>query len=386
VSDDQSPESPLPDEPPIADQPTEALPAVDGGEGGDGGGRRLAVPAIVVGVVIIVAAIIGAFVVINDDGPPPTTTTTLPPTTTSTTEPPPPAALTGVPTEDAAIRDRAALVLKIDNHDQLARPPAGLLAADVVYEEQVEGGVTRLAAVFHSDDAERVGPVRSGRTTDIFLVSNLGRPLFGFSGANPATSAEIARADIWDVRWDNRVNLYRRDGSRPAPHNLFTDTVALRDSTPDATGPPPSLFEFIDAGTELEGDPADVIEVGFGGSGGYRSTWTLDAASGTYARDQLGRPHVDEEGEQVHVSNVVVQVVDYVTRFGNPEAQLLGSGDVWVFRDGVVTQGRWSRSNLGDRTTFTDLDGGAILLRPGKTWIALPPVGRPPVFRAAVAD
>ena len=82
---------------------------------------------------------------------------------------------------------RPALAVKVDNLDangETAVPQLGLLKADVVFEEIVEGNITRLVGVFHSQQPGRVGPVRSARTTDVQLLPQLGRPLLAWSGGN----------------------------------------------------------------------------------------------------------------------------------------------------------------------------------------------------------
>ena len=118
-----------------------------------------------------------------------TTTTTSTTIATTTTAPPPTFPLTGLPATDLGLLKRPALVVKIDNADgsgagNAARPQSGLNQADVVYEEMVEGSVTRLAAVFQSGDSDPVGPIRSFRTTDVAVFTPLHNPLFAWSGAN----------------------------------------------------------------------------------------------------------------------------------------------------------------------------------------------------------
>jgi hypothetical protein len=323
--------------------------------------------------VLLVAATILAACGGGGDDPEPTTTL---PTTTTTTAPPPPAPLTGLPEPDDERRERPALMLKVDNHDQNARPQAGLNQADVVFEEQVEGGVTRLAAVFQSEDADRVGPIRSGRTTDIDIVTMLNRPLFGFSGANAPTLQAILASPIVDVRWDARPDDYRRDRNRPAPHHLFTSTAALYEAAPDDAQPPPSLFQYVTEIQGVQGDRVESFRVSFGS--GYFSTWTWDDRNGVWERAQIDRPHVDEDGEQIAVPNVIVQLVQYGSRFGNPEAELVGEGDVWVFTRGEVIKGRWRRASAGEVTRYLDDTGADILLTAGRTWVELPSVGRLP--------
>src|SRR4051795_9013931 len=128
----------------------------------------------------------------------PTTTTTAPPTATL-------APLTGLPLEDASKATRVALIVKLDNANE-ARPQAGLIEADVVFEEQVEGGITRLAAVFQSNDASPVGPIRSVRTTDINIFSALNKPMLGYSGGNKIFVAALHKSPIVDVGVDAYPN------------------------------------------------------------------------------------------------------------------------------------------------------------------------------------
>ena len=144
----------------------------------------------------------------------------------STTTPPPAVApLTGLPQPDAARLARPALIVKIDNV-QDARPQAGITKADVVFEEEVEGGLTRLAAVFQSADGDPVGPVRSTRTSDIDIVSLLNHPLYAFSGGNRRFVTEIDASGMVDVGYSARPGDYYTSRGA-APHNLYTRTSAL---------------------------------------------------------------------------------------------------------------------------------------------------------------
>lgn len=315
-------------------------------------------------------------------------TTTVPTSTTSTTAPPVLQPLTGLPHGgDPAILARPALVAKIDNADgpnPLARPQAGLNQADVVFEERVEGSVTRLAAVFHSQDADPVGPIRSFRTTDLEIVSLLNFPLFAWSGANEAFAGLARGGPLVDVGFDAATEAYVRDRDRRAPHNLMTSTPALRQRTPAGAGPPAALFSYRAAGTPLAGGrPVGDVLVSYGRGGGASPVnYRTDGATGTFRRFQRDTPHLDAAGVQVQVENVVIQHVEYrptgVSDAGGnpvPEAQLLGSGPVWVLSGGAIVEGTWSRASSAERTALVDAAGAPIALAPGRTWVALPEVG-----------
>jgi hypothetical protein len=307
-----------------------------------------------------------------------TTTPTTPTTaaTTTVTEPPPPPPtwpLTGMPVADPAALARPALAVKIDNAPE-ARPQVGINQADVVYEEKVEGGITRFMAVFHSQDAQPIGPVRSGRSTDIAIFSALNRPMFAWSGSNGFMAADIQASNMVDVGHTPAVDQYYRDGSRRAPHNLFiAGYLPMVDSHRADAGVPPSLFSFRPAGVAPIGDPVAHVALEFG-SVSVAFDWNGQG----WARTQNGRPHVDAAGVQAAPVNVVVQFVEYQEYIhgGNlPVGQLVGEGDVWVLTGGVRVIGRWVKPSPEAVTQYLLPDGSPIGLTPGQTFVELVPPG-----------
>lgn len=299
--------------------------------------------------------------------------------------PPPPGGgpLTGFAGPEG-LPPRPALVVKIDNTPP-ARPQAGINQADVVFEEQVEGGMTRLAAVFDSEDVDRVGPVRSARSTDIGVVGALGRPLFAYSGANNVFKAELKQAPLVDVGVDNFPGRYHRDSSRPAPENLFSSTSALAALAPSDATAPPALFVYRDPDTAPSG--AGAVPVGHLHLDWPNRAATVDydwdGTAGLWRRTQSGRPHLDAAGDQVAPANVVVQFVAYrntglVDPAHNPvpEAQVVGNGDAWILTGGVLIPAHWSKPSAGSVTRYVDSDGTEIRLTPGRTWVELVPPGR----------
>ncbi len=322
----------------------------------------------------------------GEDEPPPTTTTSSTTTTTeatTTTAPVPVAPLLGIPGDPARI-GRPALVVKIDNVEPKARPQAGINQADVVYEERVEGSVTRFLAVFHSTDVAPVGPVRSARSSDIGVLAALHRPFYAWSGANATFAARIREANLADVGYDAATGQYFRAGDRAAPHNLMLKGTTEIMALPNEGGtPPPPLFTYRTGDNPEPGHLEKVAGVGitFGTSAGaapveYR--WT----GAGWARFQKGTPHVDAAGTQIAPENVIVQFTPYVgsgvnDQFGNPipEAQLVGSGEAWVLTAGGIVTGTWHKPTLEAVTTYTDVDGNPIGLTPGRTWVALAPPG-----------
>ncbi|HTC81978.1 MAG TPA: DUF3048 domain-containing protein [Acidimicrobiia bacterium] len=348
--------------------------------------------------------------------PKPTTTTTRPkPATTSTTAAtrpkakatppptvqalppgfgpagPPPAVpapptmaaspLTGLPM-DIVRSKRPVLVVKIDNAPK-ARPQIGLNQADVVFEEGVEGGITRFAALFHSEESKPVGPVRSARSTDIKIVSAFHHPLFAYSGANALFQQYVAEAPLVDVGVDKYPDRYHRDNGRSSPYNLFSDTETLLDLAPDGSVPPPALFAFRSPGAAPSGPGAHAVthaRVWWQASKLTEAIWDWDVTAKGWRRTQNGEAHVDGAGRQVTPANVVVQFVSYhdtglVDSSGTsvPEADVVGEGDAWVLTGGMLIPCHWSKPSNTELTRYTDASGAEVQLARGKTWVELVP-------------
>jgi len=291
------------------------------------------------------------------------------------------APLTGLPMDIARAR-RPVLVVKIDNAPK-ARPQIGLNQADVVFEEGVEGGITRFAALFHSEESKPVGPVRSARTTDIRLISALHHPLFAYSGANATFQRYVHEAPLIDVGFDAHSDRYHRDTSRPSPYNLFSDTDKLFDLAPDAAEPPPALFTWRSPGVAASGPGARAVthaKLWWQASKYTEALWDWDPTAKGWRRTQNTEAHVDASGRQVTPANVVVQFVTYhdtgqvdSTGTAVPEADVVGEGDAWVLTGGMLIPCHWAKASDTDITRYTDASGAPVKLTPGKTWVELVP-------------
>lgn len=328
--------------------------------------------------VVLLAGLVAALVL--SGGQPtaaPTTTTTEAPVTTTA---PPVFPLTGLPVGDATVAGRPALVVKVDNSGKASDRLAGLGAADVVFVEGVEGGATRLAAVFHSADSD-VGPVRSARTTDLDLTANLNRPLFAYSGANEGVLELIRGANLVDLGFDVRPGDYQVRGSGVL--RFYIDTAAFFGFAPPEAGPPPSLFAFRGAGQAVTAAGAeDTAGVAIAYGGQINTQVQYDVVPEGWARSQDGSVYVDTSGAQVVPANVILQFSEYrdsgfvdVVGSPSPEAVTVGEGEAWVLTGGKLVRGRWSRPDPASVTTYTDSAGAPIALTPGRTWIELAPIG-----------
>jgi hypothetical protein len=188
---------------------------------------------------------------------PKATTTTATPTTAAAA-PASGAPLTGVAGGDAAKLARPALITKIDNAPN-GRPQAGINQADVVFEEGVEGGITRLAVVFHSQDADEVGPVRSARTTDILIASALNKPLFAWSGSNADFVKLVRAAPLVDVGVDVKGGAYFYNVGRGATVDQEALLAALRSGRLAGVGLDVTDPEPLPADSPFWAEPAALI-------------------------------------------------------------------------------------------------------------------------------
>lgn len=319
---------------------------------------------------------------------PTTVATTVPATTTAPTTVAPSTTapiqirmpLTGEPIEsldDAP--QRPALVAKIPMDDPAAMPHSGLNRADIVFQTIINDSFTRLIAVFHSQDADPLGPIRSGRDQDINIVDALHSPLYGWSGGNPGVTREVreAQADgaLVDLNYTTHPDLYyRRDNRNGAPHNLFSSTKSLWSATPDDWTMPTPIFPYLNADEKPEGDPVDQINVTLAS---IKSHWEYDEATGRYMKWNNRKEHMTEKDGQVWADNVVVTLMDYgVSSIDgqNPLMNSLGANPVYVFSKGTVRPGVWYRTKAVDGWEFyDDMDSkNPIALVPGRTWVEMP--------------
>jgi hypothetical protein len=290
-----------------------------------------------------------------------TTTTSLPANV-------PVAPLTGLPDPQHRTQNRSALTIKIDNTPE-AHPQYGIQDADVIYEEIVEGGITRLAAIFNSRTPSDVGPVRSVRRTDREIVFPIGG-IFAFSGGAEYAVRSIETAPVKLYDESNAGAAMFRSPARYPPHNLFANAELLmrKDGLPR---PPPALFTYRSAGQSAKGPLVKSFVVGF--ESGYAVTYDWNSTTRSWDRSIFGAPDDTANGVRLSPKNVIVMSVNYVGGVGviGSYAQLVGSGNVMIFTDGRLERGTWRRKNLHQRTAYLNAAGTAIGLTPGQTWVEL---------------
>ncbi|MEU6393540.1 DUF3048 domain-containing protein [Streptomyces sp. NPDC046939] len=274
------------------------------------------------------------------------------------------------PDGNGPARDSPLLAVKIDNVGA-ARPQTGIDAADIVYAEQVEGGLSRLMAVFGSKLPPVVGPVRSARETDLELLRQFERPTLAYSGAQGRLQPLIDAAPLRAMPAGASGGAYFRGGEKPAPHNLFLRPATLGGLATGAGAGEAAGFRFA-ARVPEGGRPETARTVRFPSA---RFTFDWSAQRRRWLVSMDGSAAVTAGGTRLAAATVVVQYVDvqdsrFHDKFGatSPLSRTVGSGRAVVLRDGRAYEARWQRPTATDGTAFT-ADGQPLAFAPGQVWV-----------------
>jgi hypothetical protein len=264
---------------------------------------------------------------------------------------------------------RPVLAVKIDN-SPAARPHTGLNAADVVYVEQVEGGLSRLMAVYATKLPKAVGPVRSARESDLELLRQFDRPVLAFSGAQGKLLPLIDKAPLEAVTPGEAQDAYYRGQDRPVPHNLYLSPERLLPSAPGAAA---LTTGFRYGAAPAQGTAATSRTVRYPAAR-FTFTWSGDRQRWLVSTD--GRAAVTTDAGPVAPATVVVQHVkvrpsafrDFLGH-NTPYTETVGSGRAEVLRDGRAYDATWKRAEAADGTQFTTPDGERVAFAEGQVWV-----------------
>ena len=310
---------------------------------------------------------------------------------------PPVWSLTGLPGPDDA-QIQPIVVVKIEN-DPVVRPQTGLDRADLIFEELVEGGMTRFAVVYQSDLPEEVGPVRSVRHVDVAIAEPMA-DAFVFSGGARRTMKFVKRKIPTTISVVNEgaPGMYRKS-EIPAPHNIFLkmnemlDSIAAKDTAstgffvrPEATAVTASASPAVSASaspkpasTALTGKSVTDVGVVFSSFAG--PNWKWNATDKMWMRSEGVKPFLNKDGTQFGTNNLViieVREIDagYKGQTGGyvPRTVLTGSGRAWVLSDGKAVEVAWNKPFVDAQMELTDLDGNPFTMPTGRTWVELLPV------------
>jgi hypothetical protein len=333
---------------------------------------------ITAGVILAVIGVAVGFIVSGGSTKPKATSAASAPMAVSSGKCP----LTDLPAPHG-VPQRPALLVKIGNEPDGARPQGGLNEADIVFDTPAEGFIMRYMAVYQCNNASSIGPTRSVRWVDYHLARMFLHPILAFAGGIN-WNVDAVMSDSW-LEPANLLNGASSAGtritSRVAPDNLFTSTAALYALNAKQHTPPPAVFSYS---TSLPGSAAaDMSSVQINYSYDTDVVWTWNASGDDWTHSYAGGgTDIDtDSGQPVTTTNVVMLVVSYrvgthiesTGGTGDIESQTLGSGRGWVLRDGKRIGITWHRNSLIDGLTFTDASGAAVSLAPGRTWVEIVP-------------
>ncbi len=266
------------------------------------------------------------------------------------------------------------LAVMIDNHPN-ARMQAGFRNADMVFEMVVEGSYTRYMMIFHSQDAELVGPIRSARKYYIDRMSEFDAIYTHFGGSKEANLFLKDKDDIDGMVVPSSVIWRYNDTGKSAPHNAYSNTKKLREyaiekgsvNTTEKPG-----FNFYDTARDIAGEPANKVHVSYFAAN--QSIFTYDPATGFYSYNKDGEDQVDENDQKpLEISNIIIQVANY---YPNPDYKgiltldQVGKGEGYFVTRGKYVPITWEKADQDSQTKYY-FDGREITLNPGQTWVLL---------------
>ena len=270
---------------------------------------------------------------------------------------------------------RAAVAVKVEN-DPAARPQSGLEDADVVFEEIVEGGITRFMAIYHCGESDLVGPVRSARFDDPKLALPFTN-LIAFSGSNAIVGKELQKRGMRTLVEGMKGDaFFRIPPGSTSVHSVFVDTEKLRAFAPEKTGPPaPGIFPTGDIPTAAT--DAQLVTINFETENTIEYRWE----KGAWYRYEAGEPFMANKDGQISVPNLLIHEVRVnnskrirdIEGNPSPELDLVGTGRAVLFRDGQAITGEWKISEEAEPPTYTTKDGEPFAFADGPIWVELVP-------------
>lgn len=268
----------------------------------------------------------------------------------------------------------SSLAAKVDNH-KAARPQVGLERTDIVFEELVEGGLTRYVAIWQSDVPDEIGPVRSIRPMDPDIVSAFGG-IICYSGGQQKFVALMQAAPVFNAIHGQKAtaDTFYRTNTKPSPHNVLVKAAVIVSQHPEIAAPAQQFAFALDAAASTaakDGAPTSAVNLVF--SNAAAPSWVWDPTRAQYLRAQLGAADMDSNGAQLGATNVVVLRVEVVVAQSIPKTELVSSGEAWVSSAGKSIHATWAKDSATSPIVLIDDQGVVIRLAPGNSWIELVP-------------
>ena len=286
--------------------------------------------------------------------------------------------------------DGQVLAVKIDDTN-MAHPQIGIEDADVVYIEQVEGGLTRLAAIFSTVIPAKIGPVRSARISDIDILSQYGRVAFAYSGAQRKLLPVIQAANLEDLGAQHESSkIYTTDPARVQPYAMVLRADLLMQKIIDEKLAVDTAKNvgFIFGDLPEGGTPTQKVVINWPAVT-YSAEWSTEESRWLLSHNN--KLNLADSGVVLGPTTLVIQIVEitpseYGDKFGGvtPLSKTVGSGKAYILRDGQMFTATWNRAFPDSGTTFTLPDGAAMNFAPGQVWVAL--TDREPEFTSRSTD
>lgn len=323
---------------------------------------------------VLLLGSLGAFLVISHHHSQPVARVVKP----AKPKPPPkpatvPSTLSGLPV-DPSLNKLPVTGVMIENSTD-ARPQAGLSQAMVVFEAVAEGGVTRFLALYQDTSPGNVGPVRSARP--YYVQWALGFDAgYAHVGGSPDALADIKSWNVRDLDQFHNAAAYHRVSTRAAPHNVYT-AISTLNQLEASKGYTSSTFTGFIRKKEAPAKQPNPKTINLTLSGAaYNVHYDYNVVTNSYNRSEGGAPHIDANTNTQISPKVVIAMVIPQGR-GALDASgayysnyaVIGSGPVYVFQDGIVTTGTWTKSANTSQFAFTDAAGQPLKLNPGQTWL-----------------
>jgi hypothetical protein len=287
----------------------------------------------------------------------------------------PPAATTPAPVKEPppAPKLPGAVAVMIDNHVD-AVPQSGLDKADIVYEMEAEGGITRFMALFYRESAEKVGPVRSARMGFYDIAYAYGLP-YVHVGGNYDVLLELKNRNRRLLNVDDMTGTggsFWRTTDRKAPHNDYTSTTRIVNWANEVKFGFKPLAFFPEGPAPAGGKPVTAVAFTWGPKS-QDVIWTWNGMR--FERSQSGVPHVTDTGARIQADNLVVLFTKFVwdqkvqDGEGEYHVSIVGSGSGYFYRDGKVIPIQWKKTAKEEPYTFTTAAGESVPFGPGQTWV-----------------
>ncbi|HET8709435.1 MAG TPA: DUF3048 domain-containing protein [Candidatus Saccharimonadales bacterium] len=274
---------------------------------------------------------------------------------------------------DPSVNQRPVTAVMIEN-SLFARPQSGLDQAGVVFEAIAEAGITRFMGLYQDTQPGYLGPVRSVRPYYEQWAMGFDAAI-AHVGGSPEALRNIKTWGVKDLDQFYNAGAYHRISSRYAPHNMYTSMAALN-KVEKSKGYGAARYTGFDRKKEAPLKKPDVTTINFNiSTNDYHVRYTYDAKNNSYLRSMGGAKHyvVDAKGKKTQLDPKVV--IAMVMHYGlesdgyHSTYSAVGSGNVYVFQDGTVTKGTWSKPSKADQFKFYDMNGHPLALNPGQTWL-----------------